>query len=238
MTIFKILAVVIFAFLLGCKSHLANIPKTSSADTSSKIKTITLKRYDKNVSNPLFVFVGEKIDVTPLPHKIESMDNGFRARHKILQSVFGQFPGDTIEFVAYDHYGIPAFSGYKNALLFVSEDNGYYYHQKYLFNDVYKTKDKRWAGCYSLYDYEHPNNKHTKIKPLKIDFAESVTYPIKTIDPDGNILTHSYQKTYFKTIGDTAFAVYGNYVEELFVLTRDGVLTSRELFKDGKLTHY
>jgi len=48
-------------------------------------------------------------------------------------------------------------------------------------------------------------------------------------------LTRSYPKPYFKTIGDSAIAVYGNYVEELFELKRDGYLTARELFVDKKL---
>ena len=95
------------------------------------------------------------------------MDKGFKAKYAILEKVYGNFPYDTIEFVAYDHYGIPPFSKFKNVLLYVGADSGTYYHENYLYNDVYKTKSGRWAGSYAG-DYKHACNKHTKIKPVKI----------------------------------------------------------------------
>ena len=234
-TLTKILTGLLLTLLLSCQSQQMNITKTNVADTSHKKINTILRQYDKNQSNPLFVFAGEKLEVVQLPHEQGSMDKGFKCKYKIVEKVFGEFPFDTIEFVAYDHYGTPAFSKYTNVLLFVSEDSGYYYHQEYLFNDIYKTKDGRWAGSYVQYDYEHENNRYTKIKPVKIDFAEKVSYPTKIIDANGRTWTRSYPKPYFKTVGDTAFAVYGNYVDELFILQKEGVLTARALFKDGKL---
>lgn len=165
-----------------------------------------VKNYGAFDTSRLFVFVGEKISVELLPHRAGSMDDCFKAKYVILEKVYGNFSDDTIEFVAYDHYGTPAFSEFKTVLLYVSADSGTYYHQKYMYNDVYKTKDGRWAGPYAVDDYEHAYNKHTKIKPVKIEFPE-------------------------KTIGDTAIAIYGNYVEELFALKKTGVLTSRKLFE-------
>ena len=95
--------------------------------------------------NKLFVFVGEKIAVTELPYEEGSMDAGYKAKYKILQRVYGNYPNDIIEFVAYDHYGTPAFSKYKNVLLFVSEYEGKFYHEKYVYDPLFKTKDGRWA---------------------------------------------------------------------------------------------
>ena len=106
-----------------------------------------------------------------------------------------------------------------------------YYHQKYMYNDVYKTKDGRWAGTYAGDDYEHAYNKHTKTRPIKIDFADKVAYPTKMIDEEGKQLMFSYPKPYFKTVGDSAIAIYGNYVEDLFTLKKTGYLTSRGLLK-------
>ena len=163
------------------------------------------------------------------------MDNGFKARYVVFEKVYGDFTLDTIEFLAYDHYGAPAFSAFENVLLYVSADSGTYYHQKYMFNDVYKTKDGRWAGIYAEEDYEHQNNKRTKIKPAKIEFAGTVAYPAKMLDENGKAFLVPYPKTYFKRVGDSLIAVYGNYVEELFMLKRDGYLTAREIFKDGRL---
>jgi hypothetical protein len=184
--------------------------------------------------NRLFVFVGEKIAVEPLRYTPKSMDYGFKARYVILKKVYGDFIGDTIEFLAYDHYGEPEFSKYKNTLLYVSADSGTYFQQKYMYNDVYKTKDGRWAGTYAGEDYNHPNNKHTKIKPVKIDFAQKVLYPLKLVTDDGKQHTLIAPKPYFKTVGDSAMAIYCNYIDDLFILKRDGVLTSRGLFGNNK----
>jgi hypothetical protein len=87
-----------------------------------------------------------------------------------------------------------------------------------------------------LEDYQHPGNKRTKVKPIKIDFAETVSFPLKMINQDGDTLTRKLPSPYFKIVGDTAFPIYGNYVEDLFILKRDGYLTAREIFKNGKLT--
>jgi hypothetical protein len=190
-----------------------------------------VKNYGINDTTRLLAFVGKKISVEPLPFEQGSMDNGFKAKYVILKKVYGNFPLDTIEFVAYDHYGVPPFSKFKNVLLYVSADSGTYYHQKYMYNDVYKTKDGRWAGTYSSDDYNHGYNSHTNIKPVKVEFAAKVSFPIKMVDDQGRQLEFSYPKPYFKIVGDSAFPVYGNYVEDLVTLKKTGVLTSRGMFE-------
>ena len=170
------------------------IPKSDTSETEKK--------------NRLFAFVGEKIAVTSLPHERGSMDAAFRAKYKVLERVYGYYPYDIIEFKVYDHYGKPDFSGYKNVLLFVSEYEGKYYHEKYQFYDVYKTNNGRWASPYKAEDYEHIYNKNTTIKPQAIKFEEKVILPN----------------------GDSAITAYGNYLEELFALKKSGVLAARGLF--------
>jgi hypothetical protein len=225
-------------FLFGCKRQtISNNSNSHRQDSLTQDKTENKKNnpidYVKNYngeSNKLFAFVGRKISVDNLPYREGSMDVAFIAKYKILQKVFGNFPQDTIEFVAYDHYGVPRFSKFDNVLLFVSADSGTYYHQKYMYNDVYLTKGGKWAGCYAEKDYEHDYNKKTRVKPIVIDFAKEVSYPTKIIMSDSQVVTVNYPKPYFKTIGDKAIAVYGNYVEDLFILKRDGYLTARQLF--------
>ena len=184
--------------------------------------------------NTLFAFVGEKIDVQPLPVNPGSMDVGFRAKYKILLPVYGSYSGATIEFTAYDHYGWPAFASFKNALLFVSEYQGKYYHEKYQFFDVYRTKDGRWAGPYKAEDYEHLYNRYTTIKPEIIEFAKPVKYPLHRKGQDSMEYTLSYPGPYYMTKGDSAIAIYGNYIEDLFNLKKSGVLTARGLFDKTK----
>jgi hypothetical protein len=229
----------IVTLFLSCRSQSSDKANNSKNDTiiNSSITALIdtprsfIKNYGANDSNRLFVFVGEKISVEPLPHGQYSMDNGFKAIYEILEKVYGDFPEDTIEFVAYDHCGTPPFSKFKNVLLYVSADSGIYYHQKYMYNDVYKTKDGHWAGTYAGDDYEHAYNKHTKIKPIKIGFTEKISYPTKMEDDEGRQFTLSYPRPYFKTVDDSAIAIYGNYIEDLFALKKSGILAARGLFE-------
>jgi len=179
--------------------------------------------------NMLFVFVGEKISVTAIPHKPGDFDNGVDAKYKILQPVYGNYNKSVIEFKAYDHYGTPEFTKYKTVLLFVTEYEGKFYQEKYMFDPLAMTKDGRWAGPYSS-EFDHPYNKYTTVKPVKVDFVEEISYPIKVTDDEGKENIFKYKDPYFKTVGNKAVAVYGNYIPELFKLRRDGVLTARDLF--------
>jgi len=193
---------------------------------------------DKNISDPierentLFVFVGEKIEVSEIPVREWAWDFGFKAKHKILLKVYGNYSDDTIEFIGYDHYGFPSFAKYRNVLLFVSNDSGRLYHEKYMFNDVYKTKDDRWAGPYSISDYNHPFIEAIDIKPEIIDFKEQVSYPINGIRKESIKLR--YPEPYYKLIDSSAVAIYGNYLEDLFFLKKRTVLAARGLFSGKK----
>ncbi len=61
----------------------------------------------------LYVFVGEKISVEEFKPELEEgrilMDSAFRTQYKVIKQVYNQLRTDTIEFIAYDHYGAPAF---------------------------------------------------------------------------------------------------------------------------------
>ncbi len=224
---FKNIVVIFVTSLIGCS--------TSTTDTINKKKPLIAKDTTNEIErrNKLFVFVGEKIDVTAIPHKPGNFNYGVKAKYKILQPVYGNYNKAVIEFEAYDHYGIPKFVEYKTVLLFVSEYQGKFYQEKYMFDPLAKTKDGRWAGPYSS-EYGHPYIKHTTVKPERIDFVEEISYPTKITDGDSQEFTLSYPEPYFKTIGGKAIAVYGNYIPELFKLRRDGVLTARDLFPGKK----
>ncbi len=204
---------------------------------TSKKKPLFAKdmKVENEKNNTLFVFVGEKITVKPIPYKQGAFDNGIIGEYKILESIYGEYPRDVIEFKAYNHYEVPPFSNFKNALIFVSESEGQYYEEKYMSTELFKTTDGRWAGGYADFDYNHEFNKNTSIKPVKINFAEEVSYPINITEPDGTKLVRYCPSPYYRIEGDKAIVVYGNYVEDLFKLKRDGVLTARELFGDKKL---
>lgn len=219
---FKVFVLLIIGSIGNCKSQNIKINDPLIAKDTSNVR-------ERN--NKLFVFVGEKMEITPLPYTPGDFDAGIIARYRVIQKVYGDYASDEIEFIAYDHYGTFPFKEFKNVLLFVREHEGRYYHEKYMFNDVYKTRDGRWAGPFDKYDYDHDLNMNTKVKPVKIDFIEEVFYPTKYMLGD-SLVTRSFPEPYYKTFNDKAFVVYGNYVEELFQLKKEGVLTARKLFGD------
>jgi len=219
-----------FVFLLVpfCVLYLCACQNSATRNTVPLVPKSDTSAIEKK--NTLFVFVGEKMQVQPLPDEKGSMDNGFRAKYKILVPVYGSYSGEKIDFTAFDHYGWPAFASFKNVLLFVSEYRGEYYHEKYQFFDVYKTRNGRWASPYKADDYNHLYNKNTTIKPAIIDFVETVKYPLHFKGQGGTEYTVSYPTPYYMTKGDSAIAIYGNYIEDLFALKKSGVLSARGLF--------
>lgn len=197
----------------------------------------------------LLVFVGEKILVEELPQEKEiaridtvvengdtsfvqkvrwNMDGKYLARYKVLQKIYGSFKTDTVEFLAFDHYGYPAFSNYKTVLLYVSIENGILVHEKYQFTDVYKTKDGRWASGYRIEDYAHEFNKNTNIKPQRIRFVKPVYYDLKQTTSKQS--AEWFPSPYNFIQSHRATVVYGNYIEQLFELKKTGILKARGIF--------
>jgi len=224
-TIPKLLYTSSLVVLLSCNSQTNN---SIGGKTSLIPKDTTIKN---ERDNKLFVFVGEKIEVIPIPYTPGDFDSGLKAKYRILQRVYGHHKKDIIEFEAYDHYGGFPFADYKYVLLYVTEYEGKLYQEKYMYDPVFKTKDGRWAGPYSN-EYKHPYNQHTTVKPEKIDFIDIVSFPTTTKDDEGKVYTLSYPEPFYKIVGDQAVAIYGNYIPELFKLKKDGILTARELFGD------
>lgn len=182
----------------------------------------------------LFVFIGEKIYVKELRDEEGGMDAKFLAKYKILERVCGNYSGNTIEFIVYDHYGRPSFEDYKTVMLYVSEHEGKYYHEKYQFDPLYKTKDGRWAGPYNWLDYDRADTSNP-IKPVVIDFKGEVSYSVagwKKRD-----IQRWYPTPFYKIVDTNAIAVYGNYVPELFELKKRGVLTARGLYGKQEAVH-
>lgn len=169
--------------------------------------------------NTLFVFVGEKLSTNELAQDSNSWDGKYHGKYKVLERIYGDYKKDIIDFTAYDHYGIPEFSLYKNVLLFVSEKNGEYYHEKYL------TDKNKWASPYKIHD----NSKDKK--PEKINFLEKISYPILKSYREYSL--SQYPQPFYKIIGDSAFPIYGNYVDDLFHIKKEGTLKWRGLFGKG-----
>lgn len=233
---YSILLVIVVGTIIGCSK--SNDTQTVKQDDPTK-NTIVQKtedatsyfipsQADNEKKNSLFVFAGEKIEVTKLPYEAGDFDSAFLAKYKVIDKYYGDCLKDIIEFKVFDHYGDPPFSKYKFALLFVSFYKGKFYHEKYQYFDLYKTKDGEWASPYPTGDYQHEYNRKTSIKPEKIEFADDVYYDVSGMDKKE--VKEWYPAPYYQIDRGKARAVYGNYIPELFKLKRNGILKARELF--------
>lgn len=176
----------------------------------------------------LFVFIGEKIELKELTDEKDIMDAKFLAKYKILEKVCGDYRKDTVEFIVYDHYGNPAFEKYKTVMLYLSEYEGVYYHEKYQYHDLYKTKDGKWASPYDWLDNSRADTSNNPVKPVIINFAEEVSYSIAGLKKRD--IKRIFPEPFYKVVDSKAVAVFGNYVPELFELKKRGVLAARGLF--------
>lgn len=184
----------------------------------------------------LFVFVGQKIEVKKVAPDKRGMDEKFIAKYKILENVCGSYNKDAIEFLAYDHYGRPGFERVDPVLLYVMQYEGIFYHEKYQYNDLYLTKDGRWAGPYSPLNHQgYRDTSVSRIMPVRIDFAKEVSYNIANWKQRD--IRERFPKPYYRIEGEKAIALYGNYIPELFELKKKGVFTARGLYSNTDATN-
>lgn len=112
-------------------------------------------------------------------------------------------------------------------MLFVVEDSGKFYHEKYQYFDVYKTRDGRWASSSSWND----QNFGHKIPPKKIDFVNEISFSISGLKKQA--IKERFPQPYYRISNNKAIAEYGHYTDDLFKLKKDGILSNRGLFGNG-----
>jgi hypothetical protein len=202
--------------------------------------------FGQNSKDSLIAFIGEIIEVKFSPeekreepvdtiikgndtdyvrHISISMDSRYIAKYKILQLIQGNYQRDTIEFIAFDHYGKPSFSKYKTVLLFVSISDGKLYHEKYQYFALYLAKNGKWASPYPTSDYSHPYKEKITVRPEKIEFTSEVSFPLDKLTKEQ--IEIWYPAPYYEIKNDKAIAIYGNYIDDLFKLKKQTILKAR-----------
>jgi hypothetical protein len=105
-------------------------------------------------------FVGEKIAVQQsdysCPENHICMDARFHARYRIVELLEGQFDGDVIDFIAYDHYGYPNFARADRPLIYVVQVDDELYHHKYAFDVLNTVRGGGYATCGDPYNEYEP----------------------------------------------------------------------------------
>ncbi len=187
--------------------------------------------FGQKQSDSLFVFVGQKIKVDKFEPKLVEgqirFDEAFKAKYKVVQQVYGTYRKNSIDFDAYDHMGTPAFSKFDNVLLFVSNHNGKWYHEKYQYFDVYKTKEGKWASCGDPYKFDGYHRK--SLKAVKLEFTERVSFDVSSLNVEQ--IKKWYPEPYFTIKDSRAYCLMGAYVDELFQVKKEGILKARGIFE-------
>jgi hypothetical protein len=146
------------------------------------------------------------------------------AKYHVHQWVYGkEAPPDTIEFTSYDHYGYFGFLKSEYAMLFLRKYEGKYYQEKYMYYDVYKTRNGRWASPeWEMFGRE--NEQERGRYPQKIPYVKPVVYPLQMF-PDSTFyadewaeIKEQYPEPFYKIENNMAITEYGAYDTALFRL--------------------
>jgi len=196
--------------------------------------------YEEDQSVNLYAFIGKKISVeefTPIQKIIKkldtetgdsiivrtiSMDNAFKVKYKIIQKLFNDLKTDTIEFVAYDHYGRPGFEEFEYSILYISknsEGNGYY-HRKYQFDGLYKDQNDEW---FSFFFFKTPEDLETnsKLKSFKIDLGDKIEYDVSMFSDE--VLKTYFPDKFYKIKNKKARPLRAARPKELFLSKKESV---------------
>lgn len=180
-----------------------------------------------------YVFVGKKIKLEYAKRKyycnVISFDSKFDAEYKVIKSIYGKLDEDIIKFTVYDHNGRPQFGNFDTVMLFISNYCNEFFHQKYQYYDLYKTKDGRYASPYKTFEYSRLDST-SLIKPELIEFEKKVFYKIKNASKEH--ILKNYPEPYYKIKRNKVIAIYGNYVPELLELKKQTILKERNIILD------
>ncbi|HTG65137.1 MAG TPA: hypothetical protein VL859_02065, partial [Flavobacterium sp.] len=107
----------------------------------------------------LYVFIGKKIKVWESPSSycnIGSLTSRVLSKYLVVKNIYGDFKKDTIQFTTYPPHSAPKqqnyvpfktfFADFEYCLLYVLEFKGELIQTSYFFDDVYMTKEGRWAS--------------------------------------------------------------------------------------------
>ena len=214
--------------LLAC-SQCGTVNGSASAKPGAMSPT---ELAEGNPAGNLIVFVGKRLDV----HEVLSpsgeiwFDRQFVARYEVLSVIFGSYGEKEITFTSFNHKApsgtIPLLILNDVLLLYVSKVDGRLIHEKYQYDEVYGTRDGRWASCATQYDA--PNHRmEATVHP--IDFLREVKFDLQGLTSE-EIQQH-YPSSAFEIRDGMAVCKAGLYPEELFDIRRRGVLKARGIFQ-------
>jgi len=211
------------------KYLVADLVKKKKINIKLKLEPCEVWPFHPEKPTKLYLFIGKKIKLWGSPSSycnVGALDSRSLAKYLIVKNIYGNFKKDTIQFTSYIHSApleqnyIPfktSFADYDYCLLYVLQYKGELIQVKYLYDDVYMTKEGKWASPLKpkgLFNTISPD----LYKPTKMNFITPIEFEYE--DRFGNEINQSFPKNY-NTITDGKITVnYGYYVEDLFEIRK------------------
>lgn len=219
------------------KYLLADLVKKKKATVKLKLEPCEVWPSHPEKPTKLYVFIGKKIKVWASPSSYcnaFALDSRALSKYVVIKNIYGDFKKDTIQFTSYVHSSpleqnyIPfkaSFADYEYCLLYVLEYKGELIQVKYLFDDVYMTKEGKWASPLKPKGLFHTISPDL-FKPEKINFITPIEFEYQDIF--FKQMKENFPEQYSK-INDGKITVdYGYYVEDLFEIRKTGRLKEYE----------
>jgi hypothetical protein len=187
----------------------------------------------------LYVFIGKKLNVNyggidnycSVNSTRISMSTKYNARYKIIENLYGDYQNDTMKFVAYEHggNGKASFAEYEYVILYVAEYCGKLIKLRYQDNNVYKTKNGKWATPYKKLNYSKQDSAKIK-QPEIIEFEKDLVFKFSR-GTDSLWIERKYPKPYYEIKGVKARVIYGYYANDILEIMKKTILKSKGFFE-------
>ncbi len=123
--------------------------------------------------------------------------------------------------------GEPEFGKHDYGLVYVSQYDGRFVQQKYIYQAVYPTADGRWAGCGDPYKRIPEIHRHD-LKAEPVTFRPPVVFDVRGLSLAE--VAQKYPSPIFRRKQNSVVCEMGNYPEDLFRVMADGYLKARGVF--------
>lgn len=210
-----------------------------SCESAYIVTSKNIKHGGANKNINLYAFVGKKISVTEFDpnenkeseptgeYEIDEetgdtlkfvrkhyvMDRAFKCKYRVIKKMFNYLENDTVEFIAYDHYGTPRFAERDTVILYLSKskDGGHYFHQKYQFDNVYINKKGHYYSFPKFSGSESPETIEGMTGFDKTFSDEK--YDVSNLNPEA--IKMYYPPTFYKIENNFAIPIRAIYLNKL-----------------------
>ncbi|WP_396168971.1 hypothetical protein [Flavobacterium sp.] len=211
------------------KHLVADLVKKKKINLKLKLEPCEVWPAHPEKPTKLYVFIGKKIKVWESPSSycnVGALDSRAIAKYEIIKNIYGGFKKNTIQFTSYTHSSprrqqyIPFksnFVEYDYCLLYILEYKGELIQIKYLFDDVYMTKEGKWATPLKPKGLFHTISPDL-FKPDKINFITPIEFEYE--DVFFKQMKENFPEEYTEISDGKIKVNYGYYVEDLFEIRK------------------